>query len=165
MKTKAIITASAAILLIGGALAAARAHSIHHGMGFHHGRGFDRGLAMLAWKLDLTDAQRAQVKAMFNSEWPTVQPLLQQLVTEQDQMIAATSKGTFDEAKVKAIADQQSQAVSQLLVEKERFISQVYNNVLNPEQRTKADAMRQEWEQRINQRLQEHSSAAPSSTK
>ena len=165
MKTKAIITASAAILLIGGALAAARAHSIHHGMGFHHGRGFDRGLAMLAWKLDLTDAQRAQVKAMFNSEWPTVQPLLQQLVTEQDQMIAATSKGTFDEAKVKAIADQQSQAVSQLLVEKERFISQVYNNVLNPEQRTKADAMRQEWEQHINQRLQEHSSAPPSSTK
>jgi Spy/CpxP family protein refolding chaperone len=165
MKTKAIIATSAAILLIGGGLVAARAHSIHHGMGFHHARGFDRGLAMLAWKLDLTDAQRAQVKTMFNSEWPTVQPLLEQLATEQNQMFAATSKGTFDEANVKAIADQQSQAISQLLVEKERLISQVYNNVLNPEQRTKADAMRQEWEQRINQRLQEHSAAQPNVTK
>jgi len=165
MKTKATITASAAILLIGGALVAARAHSIHHGMGLHHARGFDRGLAVLAWKLDLTDAQRAQVKTMFYSEWPAMQPLLQQLAAEQNQMIAATSKGTFDEAKVKTIADQQSQAIAQLLIEKERFISQVYNNVLNPDQRTKADAMRQEWEQRINQRLQEHSSAPPSSAK
>ena len=165
MKARAIIAVSAAIILLGGALVAARAHVIHHGMGFHHGRGFDRGLAMLAWKLDMTDAQRAQVKAMFNSEWPTVQPLLQQLVAEQDQMLAATSKGSFDEAKVKTIAEQQSQAIAQLLVEKERFISHVYNNVLNPDQRTKADVLRQEWEQRINQRLQEHSTSPSDSTK
>jgi Spy/CpxP family protein refolding chaperone len=159
MKTKTIIATSAAIILLGGALVTARAHSMHRG------HGFDRGLAMLAWKLDLTDTQRAQVKTMFNSEMPTVQPLLQQLAAEQNQMFAATSNGTFDAVKVKAIADQQSQAISQLLVEKERFISQVYNNVLNPDQRTKADAMRQQWEQRINQRLQEHSSAQPNSAK
>jgi Spy/CpxP family protein refolding chaperone len=163
MKTKVIVATTAAILLIGGALVAARAHAMHHG--FHNGRGFDRGLAMLSWKLDLNDAQRAQVKTMFNSEWPAVQPLLQQLATEQNQMFAATSKGAFDEAKVNAIAQQQSQAIAQLLVAKERFISQVYNNVLNSEQRTKADAMRQEWEQRINQRLQEHSSAQPNDAK
>src|SRR6267378_4417690 len=165
MKTKSIITASAAILLIGGALVAARAHSICHGAGFHHAHGFNRGLAILAWKLDLTDAQRAQVKTMFNSEWSTVHPLIQQLAAEQNQMFAATSKGTFDEVRVKTIANRQSQAIAQLLVEKERLISQVYNNVLNPDQRTKADAMRQEWEQRINQRLQEHSAAQPNSEK
>jgi len=165
MKTKSIITASAAILLTGGALVAARAHSICHGAGFHHAHGFDRGLAILAWKLDLTDAQRAQVKTMFNSEWSTVHPLIQQLAAEQNQMFAATSKGTFDEVRVKTIANRQSQAIAQLLVEKERLISQVYNNVLNPDQRTKADAMRQEWEQRINQRLQEHSTAQPNSEK
>jgi Spy/CpxP family protein refolding chaperone len=165
MKTKTIITASAAILLIGGALVAARAHSIDHRAGFHHTHGFNRSLAMLAWKLDLTDAQRVQVKTIFNSEWPTVRPLLERLAAEQNQMFAATSKGTFDEVKIKAIADQQSQAVAQLLVEKERFIAQVYNNVLNPDQRTKADAMRQQWEQRIHQRLQEHSSAQSNSAK
>ena len=165
MKTKTIIAVVAVILLIGGALVAARAHSINHGAGFRHSHGFNRGLAMLAWKLDLTDAQRAQVKTIFNSEWPAVQPLLQQLAAEQNQMFAATTKGTFDEVKVKTIADQQSQAIARLLVEKERFISQVYTNVLNPDQRTKADAMRQEWEQRINQRLQEHSAALPISAK
>jgi Spy/CpxP family protein refolding chaperone len=163
MKTKVIVVTTAAILLIGGGLVAARAHAMHHG--FHNGRGFDRGLAMLSWKLDLNDAQRAQVKTMFHSEWPAVQPLLQQLATEQNQMFAATSKGAFDEAKVNAIAQQQSQAIAELLVAKERFISQIYNNVLNSEQRTKADAMRQEWEQRINQRLQEHSSAQPNNAK
>jgi Spy/CpxP family protein refolding chaperone len=163
MKTKAILTASAAILLIGGALVAARAHSIHHGRGFHNGHGFNRGLAILAWKLDLTDVQRAQLRAMCNTEWSTVQPLLEQLAAEQNQMFAATSKGNFDEANVKAIAAQQSQAIAQLLVAKERLISQVYNNVLNQEQRIKADAMRQEWQHRITQRLQEHPAALPNS--
>ncbi|MGH9713721.1 MAG: Spy/CpxP family protein refolding chaperone [Candidatus Acidiferrales bacterium] len=165
MKTKNIIILSAAILLVVGGVVAARAHSRAFGMGFHHGRGFERGMAMLAWKLDLNDAQRAQVKSMFKSEWPTVQPIVQQLATEQNQMFEATKNGNFDEAKVKQIADQQSQAIAQLLVVKERFISQVYKNVLNPEQRTKADAIRQEWEQRINKRLEEHSSAQPNSEK
>lgn len=161
MKRKTIITVSAAIILLGGGLLAVRARAMHHGFGHHDGRGFDRGLAMLAWKLDLTDAQRAQVKSMWEAERPTVLPLVQQLASEQNQMFAATEKGAYDEAKVKAIAGQQSQAIAQLLVEKERFISQVYNNVLNPDQRVKADAMRQEWEERINRRLQEH--AAPQS--
>ena len=165
MKTKTIIAVSAAILLLGGGLVAARAHTVHHGFGHHDGRGFDRGLAMVAWKLDLTDAQRAQVKSMWKAEWPAVQPLVQQLASEQNQMFDATQKGAYDEAKVKAIAGQQSQAIAQLLVEKERFISQVYNTVLNPDQRIKADAMRQEWEQRINRRLQEHTAPQPDGTK
>ena len=157
MKTKSIITASAAVLLLGGALAAAGAHSLHRGWGFHQEKGFERGLAMISWKLDLTDAQRTQVKTMLNSEWPTVQPMLQQLAGEQNQMLAATSSGAYDETKVKAIAEQQSQVIAQLLVLKERFISRVYNEVLNPEQRIKADTMRREWTQHFNQHLQEHS--------
>jgi Spy/CpxP family protein refolding chaperone len=165
MKTKAIVAVSAVILLTGGFLVAARAHSMFHGAGFHYAHGLDRGLALLAWKLDLTDAQRAQVKTMFHSEWPTVEPLLRQLAAEQNQMFAATLEGTFDEVKIKAIADQQSQAVAQLLVEKERFISQVYNDVLNPDQRIKADAMRREWEQRIHRRLQDRSAAQPNNEK
>jgi Spy/CpxP family protein refolding chaperone len=165
MKTKTIIAVSAAILLLGGGLVAARAHTMHHGFGHHNGRGFDRGLAMVAWKLDLTDAQRAQVQSMLKAEWPAVQPLVQQLASEQNQMFDATQKGAYDEAKVKAIAGQQSQAIAQLLVEKERFISQVYNTVLNPDQRIKADAMRQEWEQRINRRVQEHTAPQPDGTK
>ena len=165
MKTKNIIIVSAAILLVVGGVMAARAHSRSMGIGFHDGHGFERAMATLAWKLDLTDAQRAQIKTMCKSEWPTVQPLVQQLVTEQDQMIEVTKNGTFDEARVKQIADRQSQAVGQLLVEKERFISRVYNEVLNPEQRTKADAMRQELEQRINRHLQEQPSARSNNSK
>jgi len=165
MRTKTIIAAAVAILLIGGGLAVARAHAIHNASGFRHGRGFERGLAILAWKLDLNDAQRAQLKSMCNTERATVQPMVQQLAAEQNQMFVATQKGAYDEAKVKAIADQQAQAIAQLLVEKERFISQVYNNVLTPGQRIKADAMRQEWQQRITLHLQENFASQSDSAK
>ena len=96
---------------------------------------------------------------MAKAEWPTVKPSLQKLADGQKQMFAATQNGAYDEAKVRTIAEEQSQTIADLLVEKERFISQVYANVLTPEQRTKADAMRQKWSQHLQKFLQEQSSA------
>jgi Spy/CpxP family protein refolding chaperone len=117
---------------------------------------FERGLAIMAWKLDLTDAQQQQIRTMAKAEWPSVEPSLQKLADGQKQMLAATQGGSFDEAKVTAIAGEQSQTFAELLVTKERFVSQVYTNVLTPEQRTKADAMRQQWSQHMDKFLQEH---------
>jgi Spy/CpxP family protein refolding chaperone len=152
---KIYIGVGVAILVVGG-LIAARAHSRHTGMGHHGGQVFERGLAIMAWKLDLTDAQRQQIRSMAKAEWPSIEPSLQKLADGQKQMLAATQGGAFDEAKVRAIAEQQSQTIAGLLVEKEHFVSQVYANVLTSEQRTKADAMRQQWTQRMDQFLQEH---------
>jgi len=149
------VGAAVAVLVVGG-LVAARAHARYMGMGHHGGHMFERGLAIMAWKLDLTDAQRQQVRTMAKAEWPEIEPSLQKLADGQKQMLAATQGGTFDETKVRAIADQQAQTISDLLVTKERFVSQVCSNVLTSEQRTKADAMRQEWTQRMDKFLQEH---------
>jgi protein CpxP len=100
-------------------------------------------LAFLARKLDLTDAQRAQVKMIWAAERPTVIPLLRQLVNQCGSLSSATTDGTFDEAKARAIADQQAATLSQLLVERQRMISKIYNEVLTPEQRIKADQLRE----------------------
>jgi len=154
MKTKYILMGVAA-LVVGGVIAAG-AHARYMGMGHHGGHMFERGLAIISWKLDLTDAQRAQVKSMAQAEWPSIEPSLQKLADGQKQMLAATQGGTFDESKVRAIANQQSQTIADLMVAKEQFVSQVYTNVLTSEQRTKADALRQNWNQRMEQYLQEH---------
>ena len=100
-------------------------------------------LAFLARKLDLTDAQRAQVKMIWAAGRPTVIPLLRQLVNQCGSLSSATTDGTFDEAKARAIADQQAATLSQLLVERQRMISKIYNEVLTPEQRIKADQLRE----------------------
>lgn len=57
-------------------------------------------------------------------------------------MASANANGNFDEAKARAIADEQATTVSQLFVERERLISRIYNEVLTPEQRVKADQLR-----------------------
>lgn len=69
-------------------------------------------------------------------------------------MQMATQNGSFDQQKVTAIANEQSQTIAQLIVAKEHFVSQVYNNVLTPDHRTKADTMRQKWTEHLNERLQ-----------
>lgn len=107
-------------------------------------------LAFLARKLDLTDAQRAQVKTIWAAERPTVIPPLRQLVNQCGSLSSATTDGTFDEAKARAIADQQASTLSQLLVERQRLISKIYNEVLTPEQRIKADQLREQMHGRVD---------------
>jgi Spy/CpxP family protein refolding chaperone len=146
-------TALTAILVIAGTLVAVRAYSQKREMRPRGGQ-FARGLILLAWQLDLTDEQRGQIKSMVKTELPSAEPFLQQLAAGEQQMAAATRNGSFNEAEVQAIANQQSQAIAQLIVTKERLLSHVYNDVLTAEQRSKADAMRQNWAQRVNDRLQ-----------
>jgi len=58
------------------------------------------------------------------------------------------ANGSFDEVKTRAVADQQAATLSQLLVERQRVISKIYNDVLTPEQRMKADELRQHMHHR-----------------
>lgn len=97
----------------------------------------------LARQLQLTDAQKAQIKTLWQAEKPTMQPLMKQLAAGRQQMAAATAGGAFDPAKVTPIAQAQAQVLAQMMVEKEKLQSQIYNSVLTPEQRVKADQLRQ----------------------
>jgi Spy/CpxP family protein refolding chaperone len=146
-------TAWTVILVIAGSLVAIQAYSQKREMRTRGGQ-FARALLLLTWQLGLTDEQRGQINSMVRTELPTAEPFLEQLAAGEQQMAAATRNGSFNEGEVQAIANQQSQAIAQLIVTKERLLSHVYNEVLTPEQRSKADAMRQNWAQRMNDRLQ-----------
>jgi Spy/CpxP family protein refolding chaperone len=129
------------LLVMAGAFVAVWTHSLHRRSAEQM---LERRMAILAWRLHLTNAQREKIRSMMRADLSSAQPLLQELTSGQQQMLAATQNGSFDEAKVRSIAEHQSQTIAQLIFIKERFLAEVYSNVLTPEQRTKADAMRQQ---------------------
>jgi len=100
--------------------------------------------------LNLSDAQKSQIQSMWETERPAVASLLQELASENREMDSATAQGSLDDSKVAAIAASQGSTISLLLFEKERLKSRVYTNVLNPEQRNKADELQKEWRSRLD---------------
>src|SRR5664280_3601637 len=81
--------------------------------GHRHGH-----MGFMARELNLTDAQKQQVKTIMQSDRASMHPLMQQLAENRKAMLAVTANGAFDQAKVQAIANQQSQAMAQLMVQK-----------------------------------------------
>ena len=120
--------------------------------GHRHG-----GMGYMAKALNLTDAQKEQIKSIRQANRASTLPLAQQLAQNRASMLAATAGGAFDQAKVTALANQQAQLMAQMIVQKESIRHQIYTQVLTPEQRTTADQMRQKQMTRINERLQKMS--------
>ena len=94
----------------------------------------------IALALNLTEAQKAQTKTLFEAGQAAVAPLQQKIGEVRKQLELATANGQFDEAQVRALATQQGQLTAEMIVEHERMKSKIYG-LLTPEQRTKADAM------------------------
>ncbi|MBL8204510.1 MAG: Spy/CpxP family protein refolding chaperone [Blastocatellia bacterium] len=158
MKKKIIITISVVALLIMGTIIAFASQQ-HFGKHRFGGRGLagnpekfiEHALNRATVVLDLTDEQKTKIKAIIEAEKPVVQPLLKQMADQRQELLQATGNGQFDESQVQAIAAKQGQTMSQLIVEKERAKSQIYA-VLTPEQRAKAEKMRDHF----MGRLQDH---------
>lgn len=146
MKQKLLVLAAAAILLVGVGTAFAQ------GQRRAPRGGHERMFSYLAKQLQLTDTQKAQIKTLWQAEKPTMQPLLKQMADGRQQMMAATAGGAFDQAKVTAIAQAQAQVMAKMMVEKEKLQSQIYNTVLTPDQRVKADQLRQKHQEHMQHR-------------
>ena len=124
--------------------------------------GHKRGhMGYMARELNLTDAQKQQIKSLMEVNRASVRPLRQQLAQNRKALLAATANGAFDQAKVQAIANQQAQAMAQLMVQKASIQHQIYTQVLTPDQRTKVDQMLEKQMARIDQRLQRFAEPAP----
>ena len=127
----------------------------------HHGMGFGaRALGFYTDYLDLTDAQQAQIKDILAKEKPTIQPLMQQMAQSHRQMQQLEQASTFDEAKVRAVATQQSQTMTELAVQKARIKSELMQ-VLTPDQKAKMAKFEARREARFNKHFQP-GQAAPS---
>ena len=165
MKTKfwSVAVALLALVLCGAAVIShAQQNDAEGASGWggheHHHMGW------MAKQLNLTDAQKQQIKTMMEAQRATTRPLMQQLAENRKAMLAATANGAFDQAKVQAIANQQSQAMAQLMVQKASMQHQIYTQVLTPEQRTQADQLREKQMARIDQHLQKFSQPATEAT-
>jgi Spy/CpxP family protein refolding chaperone len=127
--------------------------------GHRHGH-----MGYLARELNLTDAQKAQIKTIMQSQRTTMRPLMLQMAQSREAMITATTGGAFDQAKVQSLANQQAQLMSQMIVQKALLHSQIYNTVLTAEQKTKADQLRQAQLTRIQNHVQKLSEAGAATT-
>jgi periplasmic protein CpxP/Spy len=135
------------ILIIGAAVMLAVAAAIAQGP---HGFGGPGGeFHRMLRQLDLTSDQHSQVKAIFEKEKPTMQPLMQQMRQNQSAMKALEAAGPFDEAKVTALATQNSQTMIQLQVEHERIKSEIMQ-ILTPDQKAKLGQIEANHEARMS---------------
>jgi Spy/CpxP family protein refolding chaperone len=107
---------------------------------------------------DLTDAQRGQIKQIFESSKATVKPLWQQEMQSHQAMMQLITSGTFDEAKAQAIATQGAQTHAQLEVEHAKVVSQAYQ-VLTAEQKTELAEIMAKHQQRMQERMSQHQGA------
>jgi Spy/CpxP family protein refolding chaperone len=160
MKHRVAIAISIILLAAGAIDAAAGAYDMSvaeaamlpeamlHESGPRHVRLSRRIRAYIASQLDLTEAQKTEIKAILDAERPTIEPLVRQLVGTRKELRSVTDSGQFDESQVRALAEQQAQTITELIVAKERVKSKVYA-VLTPEQRDKAAQMRARFEDRV----------------
>ena len=91
-------------------------------------------------ELNLTDAQKDQVKALVEAQHATEEERHAKLDELRKQIEAATANGQFDENTVRNLANQQSQLEADQMVDHLRLHSKIYG-LLTAEQRTKADQM------------------------
>ena len=149
MKRIAIWSCVAVLLTVSG-VAIARANVRGwHGCSDHRWGHFG-AIGYVARELDLSNAQKQQVRSMWQAERPAVSELVQELSAEIKEMDQATANGNFDESKVQEIAARQGVTLSKLLVEKEHFKTKIYASVLNSEQRTRADKLQSQWHERLD---------------
>jgi Spy/CpxP family protein refolding chaperone len=123
-----------------------------HEHGFGHG---EHMLEFFADYLSLTDTQQAQAKSIMQKEHATLKPLIQQL-HQTEQQLRQYEQGAYDEAKVRALATQQSQAQIELTVQKTRIHSELFQ-LLTPDQQAKM----KQFEANREARMAKHMKDAP----
>jgi len=110
----------------------------------HGRRGFDRGLAR---DLNLSDAQRTQIRAIHEKYRPRFQAVRQQLKAQSDAARALRQKG--DSAGARAAFQRLRTSMQQQIQPIQQQEQAEIRNVLTAEQRTKFDAAQERRKQRL----------------
>ena len=123
------------------------------GPGMHRGPGGHGGdlLGHFSRALDLTDAQKAQVKQLVDAFHESNKGLHEQMQKGGGHgPFEGLKDGAFDEAAVRSAAQARANLHVELEVAHARLMSQVYA-LLTPEQKAKVAEMRQRFEQKRGQ--------------
>jgi protein CpxP len=142
--TRTRVLSIGAALMLAFAFAAAQAP---HGFGGPDG---DVGpmMGFFSDYLDLSSAQQDQVKAIWDKEKSTLQPLMQQMNSNRAAMRALEQSGTFDETKTRAQATANAQTQIELEVQHARIKAEMMQ-VLTADQKTKLASFEAKREARM----------------
>ena len=116
------------------------------GHGFGHVRGDKMGMALRG--LDLTDEQKAKVKEIMEANKAAFEPTMQAMKENRSKLHNLSKAGTFDQAQVEALANEQGDLVAKTIVQKESVKAQIFA-ILTDEQKAKAAEMRAKFEGRM----------------
>lgn len=127
-----------------------------------HGPEFGMGEPMMgffAHQLNLSDEQHAQMKAILQKEHPAMKALFTQS-HQIDLQLRQYAEGTYDEAKVRAIAAQKAQLEVEMTVQRTRIHNQLFQ-VLNADQQAKLKELEAQHEARFENHMQDAPPAPP----
>lgn len=130
----------------------------HKGGFGREGRG-DFGGGFFGERLNLTDAQKEQMRQIAERFRQSTQALREQARGSRGGEFDALRGGTFNEAAVRAAAQERANRQVELEVARARMMFEMYN-VLTPEQKAQLEAFRQQREQR-RQEFRSRRNAAP----
>src|SRR5690242_6901007 len=114
------------------------------------GRRAMRGRMMQA--LNLTDAQKQQAKSIFQQARQTAKPISDQLKQNREALAAAVKAN--DTAQIHTLTAQQGNLRGQMLEIRSDAMAKFYT-ILTPDQKAKADQLREQAKQRFEQRMQQ----------
>ena len=109
-------------------------------------------LKMLALALDLTDAQQEQIKAIFEGHRPEFEQMRTRGRAAQDAVRKAVEADEINEQAIRSAVSARAQIEADGAVLRARVRKEV-EALLTPEQRTKADALRQAMPGRFGPRM------------
>jgi len=150
-------TAMAFVMALALAIPVAMAQSANDGAkgeghGHRGGRGGRGDFAMMGFgKLDLTDAQKAQLKQIRENHHQTIAPLMQQIGAKRQEIRQASEGGAFNEALVTQKLVEIAPLEAKMMGEQAK-IHQEMLSVLTPDQKAKLDQMRAEGKSRWAER-------------
>jgi len=125
-----------------------------HAFGMYHRMGF------FPKQLNLTDDQKAQMKAVMQKEHPAMKPLMQQQ-HQLDLQLRQFVEGSFDQAKVQTLATQKAQVQAQITVAEARIHNELYQ-LLTSDQQSQLKQIEANREARMQQRMNNGNQTPPS---
>jgi len=105
-------------------------------------------------ELNLTDAQKAQAKTLFQQSREKSKPYRDQLRQTREEMAAAVKAG--DNAQIRSLAAKEGKARGELTAIRSETMAKFYAT-LTPEQKAKADQLHQQMRQRMRERMEQRS--------
>ena len=139
MKKRILAIASVAVLVVAATVFALAQG--HQGGGERmRGPNPEEMIEHMSSVLNLTDAQKAQAKALFESGRAAAEERRTKIEAIHKQIEDATANGQFDEAVVRPLANQQAQLMADEMVDHIQLHSKLFS-LLNAEQKVKAAEM------------------------